>query len=293
VRAQVTLLSAWVILWLVVVVPDFSLEQTDFRLFYDSGAMWLAGQNPYATTATLPNMNTPWALPIFALFSRLPLPWAFALWTAIGVVLVIWTIRTMAAKCPPDRRPYLIATFVALLPSWYVWHKGQITWLLLMCVTQAWLSKDRPITASLWLLPTILIKPPVALMAVLLPWPIPFYSGLMSLLGFSLGVTGFGWLVWRQWIDAGLHISWAGLAANASLWGTASRLDGTKFGTPLEQLSPLVFAGIVLLAVIIIWRTLGHRGDRRWALAAVSSVLLSPLGWIYYLPLAIGPVFAT
>ena len=32
--------------------------------------------------------------------------------------------------------------------------------------------------------------------------------------------------------------------------------------------------------------------DRAWALMLVSSLLLSPLGWMYYLPLAAGPLLA-
>lgn len=291
-RWQVALLTGWSACWLAVVIPDFDLNHSDFHSFYESGAAWLAGRNPYIPTIDVwPNMNTPWSLPIFALFATMPLPLAFALWTVVGACVLALTCRDILRVT--KHGSYLPVVLIALLPTWYVWHKGQITWLLTACVTQAWMRRAQWNHAGAWLIPAIVIKPPLAIMAALLPWPTAAVALTGSVLTTLWGIVGFGPELWLEWFDAGLRAHWVGLAANASVWGVASRLTTwTPFGGSMRDISAVGVLAVFITGVLAIWRTTRQTDSKRWALAAIASVLVSPLGWIYYLPLALGPVFA-
>jgi hypothetical protein len=87
---------------------------------------------------------------------------------------------------------------------------------------------------------------------------------------------------------------------NGSVWGAASRvltkqqvLIATEW-TPLA-IDPAAATLVSLLGVAIVCLVLlsglGRANlDQTYALLALASLLASPLGWVYYLPAAFGPV---
>jgi hypothetical protein len=59
-------------------------------------------------------------------------------------------------------------------------------------------------------------------------------------------------------------------------------------------LLPLWGLSIIVLVFAIYKRIASdRRPDLAWALILLGSLLVSPLGWIYYLPLAAGPIVAS
>jgi len=76
-------------------------------------------------------------------------------------------------------------------------------------------------------------------------------------------------------------------------------LFGSEFAPPLLRepprvLLPLWGLSIIVLVIAIYKRiTSDRRPDLAWALIVLGSLLVSPLGWIYYLPLAAGPIVAS
>jgi hypothetical protein len=65
--------------------PDLGF---DYRIFRQAGGDVWAGQDPYAVErfASLPLLNPPTALPLFALFALVPFKSSFLIWTAVNVL---------------------------------------------------------------------------------------------------------------------------------------------------------------------------------------------------------------
>jgi hypothetical protein len=73
---------------------------------------------------------------------------------------------------------------------------------------------------------------------------------------------------------------------------------GSEFAPPLLREPPRVLLTLwalsIIVLVIAIYKRIAsdRRPDLAWALIVLGSLLVSPLGWIYYLPLAAGPLVA-
>src|SRR5262249_11983461 len=117
---------------------------------------------------------------------------------------------------------------VALQPAVFAWALCQLTWILLWLVTRAWLNADRPVRAGAWLGVGIAIKPPLALMAVLLAWPIVLTAGSIAAAISLAAVVVTGWSPWREWWQLNHAVSWLSLRPNASLWGVAARIESRR-----------------------------------------------------------------
>jgi hypothetical protein len=96
----------------------------DYRFFRAAGHSALAGLNPYAPLefSRGPTLNPPTALPLFALFTRMP----FAVWTAINLLgmvgLVAYSARVLRAQSqrfdPPEvARPEWSSTLLLALTA--------------------------------------------------------------------------------------------------------------------------------------------------------------------------------
>jgi hypothetical protein len=87
----------------------------DYRIFYRVGGDVCAGSDPYADGQfnDHPFLNPPTALPLFALFARLPLPSGLALWTVGNVLacgaLVGWSQATLRVQEALDDRGSRVA----------------------------------------------------------------------------------------------------------------------------------------------------------------------------------------
>jgi hypothetical protein len=118
-----------------------------------------------------------------------------------------------------------------------------------------------------------------------------FLTGLLV-----VGVSGY----W-SWLSQLASVTWAWRGPNASILGILTRsLSENPYYTPVAVATELVFplwfplvaivAGVSLAAV-----RLDHDPsavDRAFAILLSAALLISPLGWIYYLWLALGPVAA-
>jgi len=267
-------------------LPNASVADSDFRVFHDSARAWRDGASPYPTQL-LPNMNPPWFTVLLSPLAALPVDVAFIAWTTLNAGLVAWTLLAIRRARPSVDLGALAFGVFATLPGWYAWQKGQVTWLLFTLVTQAWLSPNR---AALWLIPAVMLKPPLAIAALLLPRRIGVTAVVGAVAGsmVMIGLTDVE--PWKAWIRAGSDAALIGWASNASLWGVAARASYGVNGVHLGDLPLVAMAGVGFAGVGLAWLTVRVEGDRRWALALLSSTLLSPLGWVYYLPLAFAPL---
>ena len=108
---------------------------------------------------------------------------------------------------------------------------------------------------------------------------VPLWLGLGGLL--------FGWFELRDWVlvlDAAQRPNYVLHIANASIAGVFARV-----GAPLG----LARAVGVLILIATAWRAwIVEDDDLAWLQLLLAALLASPLGWIYYAPLIVGPLVA-
>lgn len=282
------------VFYLLMSLPDFDLMDADFRCFYESAVAWRNGGNMYAETFRV-NLTPPWFAVAISPLVPLGLPMAFAVWTVMSVVFAADSVRIILKGRPTliQHWPLVVVGGLMLLPAWYTWRHGQVTWLLCWCMTRAWRSRSR-IRSGVWLAPLVMLKPPFLVMALLLPWPIPLVTLSVSAFATTVLIGLIGSRQWIDWWNLGQQVSWIGLPSNASLWGWATRLQfGTFDGTRVTDLSLASIATIGAIGAVLIVFAYRARADRRWTLAFLTALLLSPLGWTSYLVIALGPIVAT
>jgi hypothetical protein len=269
----------------------------DFSVFYREGLAWIQGVPLYSGNYRL-NLNPPLlTVTLFAPLARLSYTGAKIVWLmldGVSIALSLWVIRRelrLTQTCSATVLGALLATQGSFMAT----RSGQITWLLLAPLTLAWAyyRGDRPIAAGVCVGICVAIKPPLALMALLLPWQTWTTAGAISA-GLSLAaIAATGLEPWLTWARLGSEVTWLGSPANASLWGAAARLRSGGVSGAIHELSLAATTMVCALALILGWITLRQtQRDRRFLLASLWSLLVSPLGWAYYLPLVWGPVVA-
>jgi hypothetical protein len=107
-------------------------------------------------------------------------------------------------------------------------------------------------------------------------------------------LTGVG--PWIDWLQVSRTITWYSHSPNASILGVLARLNGAggRDFLPLSAIPStwLIAAAIAALAMIVVSLRCRHP-DHRWAAGILMAVAIFPLGWSYYLPLALGPLAGT
>ncbi len=273
-----------------------SWQTIDFRTFYDAGLGFRHGTSLH----TLQpgdfgfNLNPPTFAVLMVPWTFLAYPVALGVWIGLQVVLVADLIRRIVGRVGRAPVWWMVAGVVATAPAQLAWLEGQIIWPLAYLVTRAWLA-DSPARSGLWLAVAIALKPPLALVPLLLGWRICLVAGAGSL-GLTLAAVAItGWGPWAEWLSLHAAVNWITLIHNVSLWGLLGRLSLRRLYdvwlVTLPGWIAFVVLGAGLLSGLAIWRHTA--GDRRWTLAIYWHLWLSPAGWIYYLPLALGPAVAS
>jgi alpha-1,2-mannosyltransferase len=270
------------------------MARRDFGAFYYSGRAWNAGEPVYtAGRSDLPNLNPPSAIAIlFAPLARLPLPLAGVLWQAAGMAALLLVLLRVGTALDLPRAVMLQGSGVLLVSvsARHVWLEGQMTWLLLVPAAEAWLAYRRQsnLVAGMWLGPIVAVKPFFAVGVLVLGAPAVVGAGVTSLLLTLASLPLTTVEPWRQWLALGprISITWP---ASASLWTLSARAEGAMptdvaIWTQLSNGSFVAVAASGALLALLTWRISDR--DARWTAAICLTLLISPLGWIYYLPLA-------
>jgi hypothetical protein len=275
------------------------MDRSDFFLFVESGRAWWTGVNMYRLDQN-PNLNPPTAVAIlFAPLARLPYVTAQVIWTIVGAGALIGSLRIAASALHLPRTQVLWALGVLNVThaAFLVWMQGQLTWLLLYPVTRAWLAfrEGNQVSAGAWLAPAIAIKPILALLPLVLPWRVGVTAGVISASISLCTILWTGWEPWAAWLRVGSVVTWLEWPPNASLWGMAARLQSGALKTiSMQELHPIAIGAVVVAGAFAWVQAVRERNlDRRFTLAVLWTVLMSPLGWIYYLPLGLAPMLAT
>ena len=275
----------------VLVLAGADLARNDFGSFHQSGQSVLTGEK--FVNPDRPDLNPPTFALAMAPLSLLPVGWAFVVWTALGCLALVESLRIIARQVSisPSGWIWIIGAIGGTMPFAHVWHEGQPTWFLLYFVTRAWaVAPHSPSKTGLWLAPAVMIKPPLALLALFLPWRTWGVTALVSAAGtvFVMAVTGLE--PWYGWLSKSRDVQWINWPVSVSFWGMAARLQSRQvWGISMAELSTASVVLALLLIVTTAWLLRRTRGDDRWLAAVFFSALASPLGWIHYLTVGLGP----
>jgi hypothetical protein len=182
-----------------------------------------------------------------------------------------------------------------------------MSFLLLLPVTLAWAAarRGRWTRAGLYLGLAISVK---LFLLIFIPYFLlrrrlraAAASGTAAAACFVAGALVLGPGSYSSWLTQLASVDWAWRSPNASVLGILSRsLNENPHFSPLavapELILPVwlsVFAivgGLTLVAVT--FDRAGSAVDRAFALLLSAALLISPLGWVYYLWLGLGPMAA-
>jgi hypothetical protein len=294
----------------------------DFGGFYAQAQRAIDGLDPYAPVTppggselkAFRNLNPPHFHLLMMPFGLVPAAAAFGAWIAlsVGALIVSLRITLRALRMHADYRTVVWSTILlaAAGPTLAQLATGQVAWMLALPVTAAWACARRGewtrgglllgIAASfkpfLWIfLPYLVLRRRWRAAGAAL-------AGAVAL--WMAGLVAFGVSAWFGYLNALGSITWAAYIINGSIYGFLERLVyGAGGNWPLAPLPALdtvsVFWGWAALSGAVgaatAWRL--SRGpdqdvDRDFLVVLTACLLISPLGWSYYLILLVGPLIA-
>jgi hypothetical protein len=121
-----------------------------------------------------------------------------------------------------------------------------------------------------------------------------------------VGLVAFGWETFSAWAVGFGSITWSKSVLNASIFGALERAFSDR-PAPVWNVAPVashpslvyplwIVASLLVLGVSVrsIRQTLARDGgtDRVFAVGITTALLISPIGWIYYHFLFVGPTLA-
>lgn len=266
-------------------------------------ALLLTGDDPCLG----PNLNPPIFVALVRPFRALTFAQAWWTWMALSLlgaaVGMGLLMREIASTTQPRWIPPLLGTIalLAYYPTLANVSLGQVGTLLLPPLVLAWrtLRHQAPLQAGLWIGILVAFKPFLAILwlglLLIKQWRAFAIGGAVILVLSALGWMLFGTQVHQHYALIASDVTWNGANWNASWAGLTERFFSGQTDSVLPQGSLQARTSAALLSVL----TLGFaaRGVRQasgtsrdqvnaWVTWAVpASLLISPLGWIYYFPL--------
>ena len=292
----------------------------DFRVFYHSALLFRQGGDMYGpSVATLVTLNDGqhWQLwnmnpPHFHLL-LLPLAWlpertALGCWLAINgaaAAASVWLIsRELRVQWTAAGLGWAALGALVFSATGATLFTGQLTFVIMLPVTAAWVAarRGRWGSAGVYLGAAASIKPFLGL----------FFLGFlaarrfgaaMTMIGASsiaaaAGAIVFGIDAYAGWLRSLSAVDWRWAAMNGSFAGIVSRsLAENPSFAPIVHAPQLVGIATTTLSVVVggvalalIARSQRLSVDWLFVLLLLSALLASPLGWIYYLWLVVGPM---
>ena len=292
----------------------------DFGRFYYSLMLYSEGRDMYGPTVGTFSPSDGlhyWNLnpPHFQLLI-MPLGWlgpwlALFVWMGLGLLLFGLSVRIilteLGVRLDPLRWRLLLIVILAATPFSFGLLSGQLAFHLSYPTTLLW----REMRHRRWLVSGVSFGLLLALkLFFLILVPYLLLKGRLRVLLLGLGVSGSllgaGWLLFGQasylsWVSVLAQVHWPGMDMNGSLLGFLTRTLGPSIHhEPVIVARHLVQPLWLLAAVAIGLITLGvcwiHRGtgevDRSLALLLTAAMLITPVGWIHYAVLLMGPAAA-
>ena len=289
----------------------WTVESPDFDVFVASARAWWQGADPYQGffgEGRGINLNPPLAVMAFAPIAWLPGKTGLAVWLLLNAAAVCWTASIILRQ---TNVPLLATALIGYssLTGLLALQLGQLSAVLCPLVTLAWLAdrSNRGTRAAILVGLLVYLKPFFALFIIYWLWRKKWRSSLVAS-GVVVMMMAVTFVVWPsftlEWIEALRVVRWQGLALNGSVEGLAHRMFGPPIAGARPLLAPFVVSSIVeqiatlagwTIVVTLSWRALRRVSsvDREWSVVGMGALLLSPLGWSYYLGMFAVPLAAT
>ena len=295
------------------------LQMGDFRIFYLSARAQLEGRDMYhlpselqtyagkTLRSTLVNLNPPHFQLVLLPLGLLPASVALGLWASAGFLCLagsLWVIARELDVTPSWATCYRAAIWLlAFAGMGAVVGTGEVSFVLLLPVTLAWAAARR----GRWARAGVYLGLAMSLKLFLLIF-VPYLvlrrrlraaaiSCAVAAGAFVAGAVILGPSSYGSWLSQLASVHWAWRSANASLLGILTRSltvnpHFAPFTAAPELVFPLWLPAAALVAVVTLVTVTLDRSesavDRAFALLILAALLVSPLGWIYYLWLGLG-----
>lgn len=288
----------------------------DFGLFYEStlqsrlgGHLYQADRLPGANKAEqLWDLNPPHFHVLIFPFTYLKPTRAFIVWLLAGGLALIASVEIIRRSVKLSGRDvcvlYALMFGSAAVPA--ILLSGQVGLILLVPFTIAWheARHNRDASAGAWMGICASVKPFLLLFLIYFVLVGRIRAARVAVLAlvaaFALGFAIYGLGAHVDWIYQLSSVTWAEHYMNASLLGLVERnLAVSQWQAfPIFNRPGLVWPIWLTLACVIGFLTLYRVGkmqsvDRQFLLVTLAALLLSPLGWVYYLWLLIPSLTAT
>jgi hypothetical protein len=290
-----------------------ALHYNDFGKFYYAAQQWRDGASLYGPTiATLIpldggraehfwNLNPPhFHLLVWPLLA-LPISAAYAVWMAVNIVAVLVALLAIVKATGQQIRGItwipIILLAAASAPALAWTATGQFTGLVMWAATFVWLAvRDQKWTragVAIGLLCSIKIflAPLWLLLLVKRQWRAAYIAALCGAVPFFFGLMIFGLESHDEWLRVLSDVYWPGAVMNASVLGLLGRTWSQDIFLSASSIDLAATAlSVVLIGFAVIYASRTTDADAAILMLLVTSLLASPLGWIYYVPILAGPL---
>jgi len=299
------------------------LNMNDFGKFYYATVDFLNGLNMYGSNpATFIQINDDYGQEFWNLnpphFHILLFPLAFlpelaalSLWSLANLLALLVVLRLIHNELnllfSLNQQRLLTLGFLAFAGTGAHFVTGQLSFLLALPVTLAWISarKNQWNKTGMYLGIACSMK---LFFLIFLPYLFlqRQFKAMFGIIGVLFGCFGIGLAVFGiephlAWLNRLSAVDWHWAGMNASLWGTLSRTftENPTYQSVLQtefNIYPLWGILSICMAIVVYYISFSdtsHRStDRAFAILIVSAIIISPLGWTYYLFLLLGPLTA-
>jgi hypothetical protein len=292
---------------------DFTIFYYTARLLADGLPMYGAPPARYGVdwaAQHLGNLNPPH----FQLLLE-PLGWlsyrhAYVLWVTVNAAALLASVlvigRTLGMGLTWRRVAIGGALVMSAAPFTTVAVTSELSFLLMLPATLAWAAarRQRWRRAGVWLGVCISLK---LFFLLFVPWLVlrKRWDTVIAALATTAGITCVGIVVYGPraylaWLHLLGSVGWWWLPMNASWHGFVSRVfaGAQTIAAAVSwpaAVTPLAAAGGIVVCAVTVWsaRRLGGDAagsDVAFLLLLLGGLIASPLGWVYYLPFALGPL---
>jgi alpha-1,2-mannosyltransferase len=299
------------------------MHMNDFGKFYYSARAFLDGGDMYGPSPAtrLPfegspqleflNMNPPHFHLLVMPFALLAPDTAVTLWIVVSILALFASLVLIGREIGVNWTPVVMLAValgvLAFSGTQAFFLTGQLSMLLMLATTLCWIEArhGRWVAAAIWMGIGISVKPFELIFVPYLLLTRRIRAAWVALMTtaacFAVGLLVFGVDNYQEWVRAlGESSQWVWAEMNASILGLFSRMFEVQPIVATVSVRPdlvklwIVAAGLVGVTTLAIVAVDAGTAtvDRAFALLLVAAVLMSPLGWIYYMTIPAGPIAA-
>jgi hypothetical protein len=292
---------------------DFTIFYYTARLVADGLPMY--GESPVRygvpwASSHLGNLNPPHFQMLLQPLARLTYSEAYVAWALVNLAalgVALWLIvRGLGLRVTATGAAVVGALIMASTPFTSVAVTSEWSFVLLVPFTLAWLAMRQAQwgRAGAWMGACVALK---LFFLLFIPWLLLKRQwravgllGIVVLAWTALGIAVYGAGTYRLWIQSLTTVGWWWLPMNASWQGVVARVfhGGATVQAVLSApgiVPALSVAGSVVIGAASVWWAYRSQPSAAGTDSAVlillaGAILASPLGWIYYVPLVVGPL---